>query len=158
MKLGGSYAIEYLTDEIAHKAMEYIHRIDEMGGALAAIDNGYMQNEIQESAYQYQRAVENKEQIIVGVNGFQVEEKMALEGLRADPSIEQKQCSRLADMRSRRDTVKVSELINRLAAAARGTENMVPLMIECVENSLTLGEICGTLRRTWGEYQPSVWR
>lgn len=156
--LGGSYVIEYLTDEIARRAIEYIRKIDEMGGALAAIENGYMQNEIQESAYQYQRAIENKEQIIVGVNGFQVEEKLALEGLRVDPSIEQKQRARLEDLRSRRDAVKVSELIVKLEAAARGTENMLPLFIECVENSLTLGEICEILRKTWGEYQPPVWR
>lgn len=155
--LAGSYLIEYLTDEISERAMAYIRKIDEMGGALAAIENGYMQNEIQEAAYQYQRAVEKREQIVVGVNAYQVEENPELERLTVDPSIEENQRKRLADLRSARDNQRVAELLNYLESAARGEENLMPVFIECVENLVTLGEICRVLRQVWGEYQPPAW-
>lgn len=155
--LAGSYLIEYLTDEIADRAMTYIRKIDEMGGALAAIENGYMQNEIQEAAYQYQRAVEKKEQIVVGVNAYQIEETPELERLTVDLSIEENQKKRLADLRSARDNQRVAELLNYLENAARGEENLMPVFIECVENLVTLGEICRVLRQVWGEYQPPAW-
>jgi methylmalonyl-CoA mutase N-terminal domain/subunit len=155
--LAGSYMIEYLTDEIANRAMEYIKRIDDMGGALAAIENGYMQDEIQDSAYRYQRAVEKKEQVVVGVNAFQVEEKMELEALLANPAIEDNQRASLSRLRQTRDAVRVNELLAHLETTARGHENLMPLFITCVENDLTLGEICGVLRKVWGEYQPPAW-
>lgn len=155
--LAGSYIIEYMTDEICQRAMEYIQRIDAMGGALAAIENGYMAGEIQESAYQFQRAIEKKEQVVVGVNAFQVEEKMELEGLQANPAIEENQRARLATLRANRDAVRANELLSQLDTAARGRENLMPLFITCVENDLTLGEICGVLRKVWGEYQPPTW-
>jgi methylmalonyl-CoA mutase N-terminal domain/subunit len=155
--LAGSYAVEYLTDEICRKADEYIGRIDEMGGALAAIENGYMQNEIQEAAYNYQRAVEEKEQVVVGVNAFQVEEHMQLERLPVDPKIEQGQRDKLTQVRTNRDSERVNELLLHLDMAARGKENLMPLLITCVENWLTLGEICSVLRNVWGEYQPASW-
>ena len=152
--LAGSYLIEYLTDEVERRAFEYIDEIDEMGGALAAIDQGYIQGEIHEAAFRYQKAVENKEEILVGVNAFQIEEKMELERLEVDPAIEEAQRSRLAAIRQRRDPTRTNELLNRLERAALGTENLMPLFITCVENDLTLGEICGVLRGCWGEYQP----
>ncbi|KPL82619.1 methylmalonyl-CoA mutase [Thermanaerothrix daxensis] len=155
--LAGSYVIEYLTDEISQRAMTYIQKIDAMGGALAAIENGYMQQEIQESAYRYQQAVERKEQIIVGVNAFQIEEQLDLERLTVDPAIEATQRARLAELRAQRDPARVSELLTRLEQAARGSENLMPLFIECVENDITLGEICRVLRQVWGEYQPPNW-
>jgi methylmalonyl-CoA mutase N-terminal domain/subunit len=155
--LGGSYVIEYLTDEIARQAGDYIKRIDDMGGALNAIETGFMQNEIQESAYQYQRAIEKKEQVVVGVNAFQNEEKLELESLRVDAAIERAACQRLASLRAQRDAVKASELMAQLDKAARSSDNLMPLFIECVEHSLTLGEICNVLRITWGEYQPPAW-
>ncbi|MEW6178543.1 MAG: methylmalonyl-CoA mutase family protein [Chloroflexota bacterium] len=155
--LAGSYIIEYLTNEIENRACEYIQKIDAMGGALAAIESGYIQNEIQESAYHYQKAVENKEQIVVGVNAFQIEEKLELEALRVDPAIEQQQRQRLAELRASRDNHKVSELLAQLETAAKGSENLMPLFITCVENDVTLGEICGVLRRVWGEYEPPAW-
>jgi methylmalonyl-CoA mutase N-terminal domain/subunit len=155
--LAGSYVIEYLTDEISRRATEYIQRIDDMGGALAAIENGYMQGEIQDSAYRYQRSIENKEQVVVGVNAFQVEESIDLEGLQVDPAIEENQRTRLAALRAGRDAVRSAELLARLDSAARGRENLMPLLITCVENDLTLGEICGVLRKVWGEYQPPAW-
>jgi methylmalonyl-CoA mutase, N-terminal domain len=155
--LAGSYLIEYLTGEIEKQALEYIEKIDEMGGALAAIDSGYVQGEIQEAAYQYQKAVEAKEQIVVGVNAFQVKESIELERLRVDPMIEENQRQRLADLRSERDAGKVQELLGQLEKAARSQENLMPLFIESVENDITLGEICGVLRSIWGEYQSPSW-
>ena len=140
--LAGSYLVEYLTDEIEKQALEYLQRIDDMGGALRAIENGFMQSEIQEAAYQTQRALEEKSQTLVGVNAYQVEEKLELEGLPVNNKIEQVQRDRLAEIRSQRDGQRVLELSTRLDAAARGSENLVPLFIECIENQLTLGEIC----------------
>ncbi|MBI3176420.1 MAG: methylmalonyl-CoA mutase family protein, partial [Chloroflexi bacterium] len=153
--LAGSYAVEALTDEIERRAMEYIAQIDEMGGALAAIERGFIQNEIQDAAYRYQKAVEAKEQIVVGVNEFTVEEELKLERLRVDPAMEQNQRDKVAALRARRDPARVSELRTRLETAARGSENLMPLLIACVEGDVTLGEICGTLRGVWGEYRPN---
>ena len=155
--LAGSYAIEYLTDEISRQAMEYIVKIDSLGGALAAIENGYMQGEIQDAAYRYQRAVESGEEVVVGVNSYQVKENMELERLAGDPSIEINARARLADLRANRDNARVAELLTRLDAASKTDENLMPLFVECVENDITLGEICGVLRKTWGEYNPPAW-
>ncbi len=155
--MGGSYVIEYLTDEICKRAMDYIKKIDDLGGALAAIEKGFMQNEIQDSAYRFQKDVENKTQLVVGVNAFQAEEKMELERLRVNPAIEQEQRTRLASLRQNRDNQKVNELLATLENAARGSENLMPLLVTCVENDMTLGEVCGVLRKVWGEYQPPIW-
>jgi methylmalonyl-CoA mutase N-terminal domain/subunit len=155
--LGGSYLVETLTDEIEKRAFEYIQRIDDFGGALAAIERGYIQDEIQEAAYQYQLAVSRGEEVVVGVNAFQAEEKIELERLKVDPAIEQAQRRRLAELRQKRDGIRAQELLAQLETAARGSENLVPLFIECVEADLTLGEICGVLRRLWGEYQAPAW-
>lgn len=155
--LAGSYLIEYLTDEISSRAMEYIKKIDDLGGALVAIERGYMQGEIQESAYQYQKAVESGEQVVVGVNKFESKEDLQLERLKVDPRIEQGQKESLAEIRAKRDRGKVDQLIAKLELAAKGKDNLMPCFIECVENDITLGEICGTLRKIWGEYQaPSI--
>jgi methylmalonyl-CoA mutase N-terminal domain/subunit len=150
--LAGSYLIESLTDEIEQRAEEYIAKIDEMGGALRAIERGYMQGEIQEAAYAAQQAIEKDEQIVVGVNRFQMEEALTLERLRVDPAIEEAARVRLAELRQKRDNAKVGELRGCLETAARGDENLMPLFVECVENDMTLGEICNTLREVWGEY------
>ncbi|MEJ5240449.1 MAG: methylmalonyl-CoA mutase family protein [Anaerolineales bacterium] len=150
--LAGSYLIEYLTDEIERRAEEYIRKIDEMGGALRAIERGYMQAEIQEAAYRAQQAIESGEQIVVGVNAFQVEEHVTLERLKVDPRIEIEQKARLQALRQRRDSQRVAELLSHLESSARGTENLMPIFIECVENGVTLGEICTVLRQIWGEY------
>ncbi len=155
--LAGSYLIESLTDEIERRAEEYIRRIDDMGGALAAIQRGYIQGEIQEAAYAYQRAVESGEEVVVGLNAFQVEENLQLERLKVDPEIEAGQRQRLQALRQRRDNGRASELLTQVESAARGNDNLVPLFITCVENDLTLGEICGVLRSVWGEYQPPAW-
>ncbi len=155
--LAGSYMIEYLTDEIEKQATEYIQKIDTMGGALAAIEAGYMQNEIQEAAYQYQRSLENKEATLVGVNAFQVTEKLDMERLKVDPSIEANQRARLEELRANRDSARASELLTRLEQAAHGTESMMPLFVECVANDISLGEITGVLRQVWGEYHAPSW-
>ena len=155
--LGGAYLIEYLTDEIEQRAQEYISAIDQMGGALSAIESGYVQGEIQEAAYQYQREIESQDQIVVGMNAYEVAEEIELERLQVDPAIEIEQCDRLAELRERRDRIRVSELLTRLETAAHGDENLMPLFIECVENEITLGEMCSTLRQVWGEYQPPAW-
>jgi methylmalonyl-CoA mutase N-terminal domain/subunit len=155
--MAGSYVIEYLTDEICKRAMEYITRIDDLGGALSAIEKGYMQNEIQDSAYKFQKEVESKQNVVVGVNSFQVEEKRDLERLKMDPAIEKNQVAKLAELRKNRDNTKANELMAQLDQAARGTDNLMPLLVTCMENDLTLGEVCGVLRKTWGEYQPPVW-
>jgi methylmalonyl-CoA mutase, N-terminal domain len=154
--LAGSYVIEHLTDEIVKRADDYIRRIDEFGGSLAAIENGFINGEIQDAAYQYLRAVESGEQIIVGMNQFTVEEEAEPKILRVDPAIEASQRQKLADLRARRNNDKVVELRAHLETAARGSDNLMPLFIACVENDVTLGEICHTLRGVFGEYRPRV--
>jgi methylmalonyl-CoA mutase N-terminal domain/subunit len=151
--LAGSYMVEYLTDEIEKKALEYLQKIDEMGGALKAIENGFIQGEIQNAAFAAQRRLENHEDIVVGVNKFTVDEKIELESLKIDPRIESEQKERLAALRAGRDVVLVEALLERLEKAAQGDENMMPIIIDCVENKLTLGEICNRLRKVWGEYR-----
>lgn len=153
----GSYLIEHLTDEIERLAMAYIERIDEMGGAMAAIEQGYIQAEIQDAAYRYQQAVEAGEQIVVGVNAFQIDEQVDLEQLKVDPAIEAAQRRRLAMLRSKRDQHRVAELLDQLSKSAQGNDNLMPVFITCVENDVTLGEICGVLRQQWGEYEPPTW-
>ena len=150
--LAGSYLIEYLTDEIETGAQDYISKIDDMGGALQAIEKGFMQSEIQNAAYAAQQAIERGEQVVVGVNQFAVDEEVTLERLRVDPAIELGQRERLRKLRETRDQRLAEELLGKLQGAARGSENLMPLFIECVENDITLGEICNTLRAVWGEY------
>jgi methylmalonyl-CoA mutase N-terminal domain/subunit len=155
--LAGAYTIEYLTDEIEARAGEYIAKIDAMGGALVAIEQGFIQGEIQDAAYRYQRSMESGEEVVVGVNAFQVEESSDLERLKVDPAIEEGQRSRLAALRARRDAARAGELMTRLETVAHSSENLLPLFVECVENDVTLGEICGVLRGVWGEYNPPSW-
>ena len=162
--LAGSFLIEQLTDEVDRAAREYIERLDAMGGALQEIERGYMQNEIQDAAYEAQRAIERGEQVVVGLNQFQVEEQVTLERLRVDLAIEAAACERLGSLRAGRDNARVAELRGQLDTLARQDAsnvegqtskvgNFMPLFVECVENEVTLGEICNTLRGLWGEYQ-----
>ncbi len=152
--LAGSYAVEALTDEIERRAEEYLRKIDALGGAIAAIERGYVQAEIQEAAYRAQKAVEDREQIVIGVNEYVEPEQPDLETLRVDPAVEQRQKDRLQAVRSRRDPARAAELLGTLAAASTGNENLMPVILACVEADLTLGEICGVLRDAWGEYRP----
>jgi methylmalonyl-CoA mutase N-terminal domain/subunit len=153
--LGGSYYLEALTDALEEEARAYIQTIDDMGGTLVAIENGYVQREIQEAAYQFQRDLENGKATTVGVNRFiDKDADWHIDTLKLDPAIEAEQRRRLAAVRARRDNQKVAELRAHLEIAAQGSENLMPLFIECVEHDVTLGEICNTLRQNWGEYQP----
>ncbi len=149
----GSYYIEQLTDEIERRAMEYIEKIDKLGGALVAIEGGYVTREIQESAWKFQREVEAKERIVVGVNGFETGEEVRVRILRVDPRARDEQAARLRARRKRRDAARVEESLGALRDAARGTANLMPAIIECVENYATIGEICDTLRQEFGEYR-----
>jgi methylmalonyl-CoA mutase N-terminal domain/subunit len=151
--LAGSYAIEHLTDEIEENAREYLKKIEAMGGMLRAIETGYVQREIQEAAYRYQKAVETQEQVVVGVNRFQLEEEPTVSVLRIDPAIEQAQVERIRALRERRDSKLVTTALNKLERAATTDENLLPRILECVEAYATIGEISNTLRHVWGEYR-----
>jgi methylmalonyl-CoA mutase N-terminal domain/subunit len=152
--LAGSYFVEHLTDEIERRAQAYIARIDEMGGALVAVETGYMQREIQESAYRYQKAVERNDEVIVGINQFAVDEEHLLKRLRVDPEVGRQQTARLAALRARRDNARVQAALAAVRAAARSSENLLSPILAAVEAFATLGEICGVLRAEFGEYQP----
>lgn len=151
--LGGSYAVEALTDEIEKKSMDYIEKIEAMGGAIKAIESGYIQGEIGESAYQYQKEIETKKRIIVGLNQFQIQEEPLRDILRIKPEIEQYQKEKLARVKKERDNAKVKEALRGLKKAAQGTDNVVPLILEAVKVYATLGEISDTLREVFGEYR-----
>ena len=154
--LAGSYAIEELTNQLERKAVEYIEKIDAMGGMLRAIESGYVQREIQEAAYEYQKAVEAQEAIVVGVNRFQIEEDETIPILKVDERIERNQIERVRAVRARRDKEKAENALTKLEEAARGTENLLPRILEAVESYVTVGEISHRLRRVWGEYSEAV--
>jgi methylmalonyl-CoA mutase N-terminal domain/subunit len=156
--LGGSYYIEWLTDEIERQAADYIARIDELGGALRAVEEGFIQREIQHAAYQTQRAVEKNEQIVVGVNRFQTEEAPITDILRVDEHVRQAQSAALRQLRNERDQARVQSVLQRIEQAARDPQALLmPLFVEAVEAYATLGEICDTLRKVFGEYTPESW-
>ena len=156
--LAGSYYVEYLTDEIERRAEAYIAKIDELGGALKAIERGYIQQEVQEAAFRAQRAIEQGEQVVVGVNRFISDEEPPVEILRVDEAVQRAQVQRLQQVRARRDQARVGELLARLEEAARQPDaELMPLFVTCVENYVTLGEICDVLRRVFGEYRPGTW-
>jgi methylmalonyl-CoA mutase N-terminal domain/subunit len=154
--LAGSYYIETLTDQLEAKAKAYIDKIDELGGALEAIEQGYIQREIQESAYRYQQEIEQNLQVIVGVNQFTSDEEVTPELLRVDDSVAQQQAERLAALRHRRDNAVIEQTLNKLEKAARGSDNLMPHILSAVEAYATTGEICHTLRCVWGEYNPPL--
>ncbi|MBC7321910.1 MAG: methylmalonyl-CoA mutase family protein [Acetomicrobium sp.] len=156
--LAGSYYLEWLTNEIERRAQEYIDKIDEMGGMLVAIEKGYVQQQIQDSAYAYQRAIEKGEQIVVGVNKFQIEEKgTSRKILRVDPSMAEKQIARLKALKKSRDNVKVKEALEEIRKAAKDeSANLMPKILEAVKVYATLGEICDILREEFGEYRESI--
>jgi methylmalonyl-CoA mutase N-terminal domain/subunit len=154
--LGGSYAIEKLTNEIDEEARAYIAKIDAMGGMLRAIENGYVQREIQRAAYEYQRAVESGEQVVVGVNRFQSEHENPIPTLRIDPEIERSQVARVQALRARRDAERTRNALAAVESCARGTQNLMPPILGAVEASATVGEISDALRRAFGEYRERV--
>ena len=150
--LAGSYYIEDLTDRIEAGAREYIERIDRMGGAVEAVERGYVQREIQEAAYAYQKAVESGERVVVGVNKFVTDEEFTGEILRRNPQVREEQKAALAQLRSQRDERAVEQNLAALKKAAQGEENLMPRFLDCVRSYVTLGEICGALRGVFGEY------
>ena len=147
--------MEALTDALEAKAADYLKRIDEMGGMLNAIETGYINQEIDDAAYHYQQALERKEEIVVGLNAYTEATAIEPPVLHIDPAIETGQRAHMAEIRAQRDNETVSALRVRLEAAARGSDNLMPLFITCVENQVTLGEICQTLRGVWGEFRPN---
>jgi methylmalonyl-CoA mutase N-terminal domain/subunit len=154
--VAGSYAIEHLTNELESGALAYIEKIDSLGGMLRAIESGFVQTEIQKAAYEYQRAIETKEQVVVGVNDFIAEEERAIPTLRIDPQVEREQIQRLQALRAKRDAKKTQAAIAELERRATTNENLLPAILGAVEAYATVGEISDTLRRAFGEYRESV--
>ena len=154
--VAGSYAIEHLTNEIERGALAYIEKIDALGGMLRAIESGFVQTEIQKAAYEYQRAVETKEQVVVGVNDFIADEERGIPTLRIDPQIEREQIQRLQVLRAKRDSSKAKTAVAELERRAATQENLMPAILGAVEAYATVGEISDALRRAFGEYHESV--
>jgi methylmalonyl-CoA mutase N-terminal domain/subunit len=153
--MGGSYHVEYLTNEIEEKAAEYIEQIEGMGGAVAAIEKGFMQREITESAYRFQKEAEAKQRIIVGVNDFLSEEETPVKTLQVDRVVERKLVERLKEIKRQRSETRVKESLTNLRhGAEQDGVNLMPLILEAVKQYATLGEICSTLRDVFGEYKP----
>jgi methylmalonyl-CoA mutase N-terminal domain/subunit len=151
--LGGAYYLEWLTNQIEERAMRYITEVDRMGGALKAIEKGYIQREIAQSAYNYQRAVDSGEQVIVGVNEFASEEKSDTETLEIGAEVEKKQVARLAKLKRERDNERVGQVLDKVRDIARSDENIMPVLIEAVKAYATIGEISNALRDVFGEYR-----
>lgn len=154
--LAGSYFVEHLTDEIERQALDFIHKIDQMGGAVRAIERGYIQQEIQNSAYKYQKAVEEKNLIVVGVNDFQSEEKAKPNILKVDETLGKNQVARLKKLKETRDNLTVQTKLQDLKKAAKGTDNLMPKIMDAVLVYATLGEIANALREIFGEYRENV--
>jgi len=154
--LAGSYYIESLTNRIEGEAQDYIRRIDEMGGAVAAVENGFIQREIQDSAYRYQKAVETGDRIVVGLNKFKTDEAKPSDLLRVDPAVRERQLEQLKNLKNERHQKAVDQALTALTAAARGSDNLMPPIIEAVKAYATLGEICDALRGVFGEYEAPV--
>ena len=147
------WGIEHLTNTIEHQAKDYIDKIDDMGGAPAAIEKGYIQKEIHDAAYSFQKLVDENKRAVVGVNRFTIEEEQKFAYLRVNPAAEEEQRKQLVDIRSRRDETKVQESLEVLRTGAEGTDNLVPLILDAVKAYSTLGEICGVMREVFGEYK-----
>jgi methylmalonyl-CoA mutase N-terminal domain/subunit len=154
--LGGSYYVEALTDQIEKQAMDYIEKIDQLGGAVKAIEKGFIQQEIQESSYRYQREIESGKKILVGVNKFEIKEPPLKGLLKVDPRVREVQIKRLAQLRASRDQKRVEASLKELKKMAQGDGNLMTPILECVRAYCTLGQICDVLRGVFGEYEPIV--
>jgi len=152
--MGGSYLIESLTQQLEQKASEYLAKIDDLGGAVAAIERGYLQREIQNAAYLYQREIETKERIIVGINQFTSGHEPPTDILKVNPELEDKQKRSVARVRAERDSAKAAQALKRVETAARDGSNVMPTIVDAVRSWCTLGEIADAMRRVFGEYQP----
>jgi methylmalonyl-CoA mutase N-terminal domain/subunit len=149
--LGGSYLIEHLTDVLEKQAQDYINRIDALGGAVAAIEKGFQQREIQESSYKYQKDIESGQRVVIGVNKFASTQPEVTGLQRIDPEQTKKQLARVAEVKRSRDQAKTNAALSNLEKVAKGTDNTMPAVLECVEAYASLGEICGVFRRIFGE-------
>jgi methylmalonyl-CoA mutase N-terminal domain/subunit len=154
--MGGSWFVEELTDEVERRATEYIEKIDKMGGSVSAIENGFQQREIQQAAYSWQKAIESGDEIVVGVNRFEVAEQEPIELLRIPPEVEQKQVKRLTELKARRDNEAVRKALTRITQTARGTENLMPAIIDAARVYATVGEISDAMREQFGQFDPPV--
>jgi methylmalonyl-CoA mutase N-terminal domain/subunit len=154
--LGGSYAIEALTERIEKGAEDYIARIDAMGGMVSAIEQGFVQREIQNTAYEYQLQIERKERVIVGLNAFATKQHEPVPVGKVDPRLEEEQVARLRAVRSKRDATKHAEALQHLENAAKSTANVMPPILEAVKARATVGEIADVLRAVFGEHQETV--
>jgi methylmalonyl-CoA mutase N-terminal domain/subunit len=151
--LGGSYFVERLTNDLEAEARAYFDTIDRMGGMVEAVERGYPQKEIAESAYRFQRAVEAREQVIVGVNDFVAVDERPIVTLYIDETVGEKQVTQLARIKAARDRARVDRALAALRDGAAGTENTMPLLLEAVRAYATVGEMCNALREVWGEYE-----
>jgi len=151
--LGGSYFVEFLTDEMEKRCLEYLRRIDEMGGIIRAVEEGYPQKEIGESAYRYQREVEEGERLIVGVNAFQSDTDGPIQILKIEERVAEEQVARIEKVKAERNSAAVYAALARVEAACRGTENLMPPVLEAVKSYATLGEISDVFRKVWGQYR-----
>jgi methylmalonyl-CoA mutase N-terminal domain/subunit len=154
--VGGAFAIEKLTNDIEAAARQTIEKIDALGGMLRAIETGYVQREIQRSAYEYQRALERGDRVVVGVNRYRSEQETPIPTLRLDPAIEREQSERLTALRARRDSAKAQSSVHEVERRARSGENLLPAISAAVEAYATIGEISDAMRRVFGEHHESV--
>ena len=154
--LAGSYYVEWMTNEVERRAEEYLQKIDDMGGMLKAIERGYVQQEIQNAAYEFQQNVDRLEQVVVGVNRFEVDEEKSIDILRINPDLERQQIERVRTLRSKRNQTKWDEGLTAVENAARNGKNLMPAIIQAVEGYATVGEVSDTLRKVFGEYRETV--
>jgi methylmalonyl-CoA mutase N-terminal domain/subunit len=154
--LAGSYYVENLTNEMEKRTMEYFRELDDMGGAIPAIEKGFFQKEIADSSYEYQKEVDEKRRILVGVNDYTTEEKQPIKVLRVDPKVEEEQVASLHKLKRERDNQKVNEMLEKLHYVAEKDENLMPIIIDAVKAYATIGEICDVLRKIYGEYKELI--
>jgi methylmalonyl-CoA mutase N-terminal domain/subunit len=151
--LAGSYYVESLTSEIEKRATEYIGKIDDMGGMLKAIERGFVQQEIQNASYEFQKSVDSKDQLVVGVNSFTVDQEQPVPLQKIDPELERRQVERLHAFRAKRDQARTDAAIRKVEDVARQGGNLMPVIVDAVEANATVGEICNSMRTVFGEYK-----
>jgi methylmalonyl-CoA mutase N-terminal domain/subunit len=151
--LGGSYYIEWLTSKMEEETYKYFDKVERLGGVIPAIEKGFFQREIAESAYRYQKETDENKRIIVGVNHYKLDEEPSIPILKMDEKGEERQINRLKKLRTERDTTKVQNHLQRLRKAAEGDKNLMPFILDCIHSYATLGETCDVLREVFGEYK-----
>jgi len=156
--LGGSYYVEWLTDKMEEETYRYFDKVEKFGGVIPAIEKGFFQREIAESAYKYQREIDENKRVVVGVNDYKTDEELSIPILRMDEKGEKRQINRLKKLRKERNGLKFDRNLKRLKKAAEGDENLMPYILDCVHGYATLGETCDVLREVFGEYkEPAIY-